>query len=198
MSGLAMPFAGSRPLSQDFAAVGANTAEPNGYRENHGGVPWRVTKTNLGIDFTGDTQVLRTDIHPGTDWAMPAGTDLFAVNAGRIVAAGTYPDTGEHMLMLRFHVDSTWQTIAFYTHLYKILVPVGGRVTRGQHIAESGNSGWSTGPHLHIEIRRGPTGKDPARSYWSGPEGYLWRRHNIRRLITGGDMAYVPWIVANQ
>lgn len=129
--------------------------------------------------------VFDKDIHPGIDVACPIGTPVLAVEAGTIVAAGTYPESGEHWIMLQIRPG----TIFFATHLKRegILVPVGRQVARGARIALTGNSGWSTGPHIHFEIRIGPKHQDPRSSA-------AWFRWNPLRLRTGGDLAHLEEI----
>ncbi len=104
--------------------------------------------------------------HSGTqkyavDFSMPVGTPILASRAGVVIAVkedstirGTSPKYGKHGNYVRIrHVDGTE---ALYLHL-KVngaRVSVGQRVARGQHIADSGHTGQSAMPHLHIQIDR--------------------------------------------
>jgi len=86
-------------------------------------------------------------MHKGVDWAVPTGTAVRASCGGTVVSAGWSGGYG-YCVMIR-HSDGR-QTR--YAHLSKILVSVGQKVDQNQKIALSGNTGRSTGPHLHFEI----------------------------------------------
>jgi murein DD-endopeptidase MepM/ murein hydrolase activator NlpD len=95
--------------------------------------------------------------HTGVDFAVPQGTDVVAVADGKIENASWGQAYGTHLVQ---KVDGGW---VIYAHLSKALVKAGGKVTKGQHIGESGNTGNSSGPHLHFEMRdniRWSAGKD--------------------------------------
>ncbi len=85
--------------------------------------------------------------HKGIDWATPVGTAVVASCAGTVVRAGW--GSGYGYVVYINHPDGR-QTR--YGHLSKVLVKVGDTVSQGQKIALSGNTGRSTGPHLHFEI----------------------------------------------
>lgn len=85
--------------------------------------------------------------HRGVDWATPVGTAVAASCAGTVVRAGW--GSGYGYVVYINHPDGR-QTR--YGHLSKVLVKVGDTVSQGQKIALSGNTGRSTGPHLHFEI----------------------------------------------
>lgn len=86
--------------------------------------------------------------HKGIDWAVPIGTSVVASNAGTVVHAGWASGYGYAVYIN--HADGR-QTR--YGHLSKVLVKTGQTVSQGERIALSGNTGRSTGPHLHFEIR---------------------------------------------
>ncbi len=86
--------------------------------------------------------------HKGVDWATPIGTTVVASNAGTVVHAGWASGYGYAVYIN--HADGR-QTR--YGHLSKVLVKVGQTVSQGERIALSGNTGRSTGPHVHFEIR---------------------------------------------
>ena len=94
--------------------------------------------------------------HKGVDWAVPIGTTVVASNAGTVVQAGWVSGYGYAVYIN--HADGR-QTR--YGHLSKVLVKVGQTVDQGQKIAYSGNTGRSTGPHLHFEIRINGTAVNP-------------------------------------
>jgi murein DD-endopeptidase MepM/ murein hydrolase activator NlpD len=95
--------------------------------------------------------------HTGIDVACKVGTDIIAVADGKIENASWGASYGTQLVQ---RVESGW---VIYAHLSKALVKPGDKVTKGQHIAESGNTGNSSGPHLHFEMRdniRWSAGKD--------------------------------------
>lgn len=85
--------------------------------------------------------------HKGQDWAVPVGTTVVASCGGRVSRAGW--GSGYGYVVYIDHEDGR-QTR--YAHLSKILVKVGDYVKQGQKIALSGNTGITSGPHLHFEI----------------------------------------------
>lgn len=85
--------------------------------------------------------------HKGVDWATPTGTAVFASCGGTVSRAGW--GSGYGYVVYINHPDGR-QTR--YGHLSKVLVSSGQTVSQGQKIALSGNTGVSTGPHLHFEI----------------------------------------------
>lgn len=85
--------------------------------------------------------------HKGVDWATPVGTAVMASSAGTVAKAGW--GSGYGYVVYINHADGR-QTR--YGHLSKVLVTPGQTVSQGQKIALSGNTGVSTGPHIHFEI----------------------------------------------
>ncbi len=85
--------------------------------------------------------------HKGIDWAVPKGTRVNASCGGKVIKAGW--GSGYGYVVYIEHEDGR-QTR--YAHLSKVLVSVGQRVSQGDKIALSGNTGVSSGPHLHFEI----------------------------------------------
>lgn len=167
------------PITQGFA--GSHPWEPAGYLQSDGGGPKRAKRTK----FRGGE--LRQDLHAAIDFSTPMRTPVLAPEAGKVVAAGVYSSTGEKYLMLRVHRDKTRQTVLFFTHLSRVVVQVGAQVKRGQRVALTGNSGMSTGPHLHYEVRVGSVKADAANSG-------RWFKWNPKRLSVGGDLAGSPLV----
>ncbi|MFJ8645697.1 M23 family metallopeptidase [Streptomyces sp. NPDC093546] len=94
--------------------------------------------------------------HSGQDFAVPIGTPVKAAHSGVVVKAGPNgggdgPAYGNAVVIK--HSNGTYSQ---YAHLSKIDVSVGKKVKTGQLIAKSGNTGNSSGPHLHFEIRTTP------------------------------------------
>ncbi|MER5748963.1 M23 family metallopeptidase [Streptomyces sp. NPDC002088] len=94
--------------------------------------------------------------HSGQDFAVPIGTNVVAAHGGTVVkaggnGAGDGPAYGNAIVIK--HGNGTYSQ---YAHLSRIDVKVGQIVKTGQHIARSGNTGNSSGPHLHFEIRTTP------------------------------------------
>ena len=85
--------------------------------------------------------------HAGLDIAAPIGTPIHVPLAGTVISSG--PASGFGLWVRVRHPDGT---ITAYGHINRSLVRVGQRVSAGQEIAEVGNRGQATGPHLHIEV----------------------------------------------
>ena len=94
--------------------------------------------------------------HRAIDWATPTGTAIWASCGGTVSVAGW--QSGYGYVVYINHPDGN-QTR--YGHLSKILVSSGQKVKQGQKIALSGNTGRSTGPHLHFELRVNGTPVNP-------------------------------------
>ena len=94
--------------------------------------------------------------HKGIDWATPTGTAVYASCGGTVVKAGW--GSGYGYVVYIDHEDGR-QTR--YGHLSKVLVTAGQHVKQGEKIALSGNTGVSTGPHVHFEILIGGVQVDP-------------------------------------
>ncbi|BBI91323.1 putative peptidase [Serratia symbiotica str. Tucson] len=85
--------------------------------------------------------------HKGVDFAMPIGTPVVAVGDGEVLIAKHSGSAGYYVAIRHGRQYTTR-----YMHLKKLLVKPGQKVKRGERIALSGNSGRSTGPHLHFEL----------------------------------------------
>ena len=93
--------------------------------------------------------VLRTvRPHNGTDFGLPVGTPIIAPSDG-VVDKAAYSRSAGYYIVLRHR--GGWSTV--YMHLSKLQVRQGQRIKMGSVIARSGNTGISTGPHLHYELR---------------------------------------------
>jgi murein DD-endopeptidase MepM/ murein hydrolase activator NlpD len=89
--------------------------------------------------------------HTGVDFAVPLGINILAVADGVITKANWGKSYGIQIVQ-EVSINSKKQ-FCIYAHLSKSLVKAGDKVIKGQHIGESGNTGNSTGPHLHFEVR---------------------------------------------
>ena len=94
--------------------------------------------------------------HPGIDIAVPLGTPVRASGGGSVTAAGYDADYGLFVLLRH---PSGYETM--YGHMSRLVAAEGDDVQAGQVIGLSGNSGRSTAPHLHFEIRRDNKSVDP-------------------------------------
>lgn len=94
--------------------------------------------------------------HDGLDFTADTGTPIYAAAGGIVSAAEQTPDYGKIV-----KIDHGFGLETRYAHTSLIVVKVGDRVEKGQKIAEVGNTGRSTGPHLHYEIRLSGNALDP-------------------------------------
>ena len=101
--------------------------------------------SNFGLRI--DPITKRIAQHPGIDFSAPPGTPILATGNGTVIKAETDHAYGNFVEIK--HIDGF---VTKYAHTRKIHVQVGQTVSRGQLIAEVGNTGRSTGPHLHYEV----------------------------------------------
>jgi murein DD-endopeptidase MepM/ murein hydrolase activator NlpD len=93
-------------------------------------------------------------LHAGDDFAAPIGTPIGSLSSGTVIFAGYQSGYGNKVEIR--HWDGT---VSWYGHMSRITVDVGQAVRPGEKIGEIGNTGHSTGPHLHLEIH--PDGGGP-------------------------------------
>jgi murein DD-endopeptidase MepM/ murein hydrolase activator NlpD len=92
-------------------------------------------------------------MHQGNDYAMPVGTKLGIGGPGKVLGAGYWGGYGNAM-----DIGGPGGMVYRFAHLSKFLAPVGANLPPGMPFALSGNTGMSTGPHLHFEARPGGLG----------------------------------------
>ncbi|MDY0393223.1 M23 family metallopeptidase [Virgibacillus halophilus] len=96
--------------------------------------------------------------HYGIDFGVPVGTPIHAAASGVVFMTSTENDgmmNGYGNVVLVTHVINGKTYTTLYAHLNSIDVSEGQTVSRGQVIAHSGNTGESTGPHMHFEVHNG-------------------------------------------
>lgn len=114
---------------------------------------WPVDRARLTRGF----DVAKRRPHLGIDLAGPRKTPVYASHNGMVIYAGR--DFRGFGKMILVETGNGWATL--YAHLDAILVSEGQKVNRGSTIALLGNTGRSTGPHLHFELRRDKAPVDP-------------------------------------
>jgi murein DD-endopeptidase MepM/ murein hydrolase activator NlpD len=107
-----------------------------------------------------------TRYHTGVDMACPVGTPVTNVMGGQVTFAG-YSNAGYGYLV----IVENQGVQSFYGHLSRIDVQVGQTVGAGDVVGASGNTGWSTGPHLHWEVRVNGVPVDPLQAQLPGQGG---------------------------
>lgn len=128
--------------------VAVQPAAPSGGGGSGTSAPWR------SVGFIWPTYGLLTQrfwlpAHPAIDIGASTGTPVAAADEGTVISAGWSPVGYGNMIMIR-HPDGF---ATLYAHLSRIDVSYGDYVARGQRIGAVGNTGRSTGPHLHFEIQ---------------------------------------------
>ena len=100
-------------------------------------------------------------LHAGNDFAAPVGSRLVAMSSGTVTFAGAQSGYG-NKVEIRY-----WDgTVSYYGHMDRVTAHVGQKVVPGSLVGYSGNTGHSTGPHLHLEIH--PGGPRPGRTRCRG------------------------------
>ena len=95
-------------------------------------------------------------MHNGVDYGAPTGTSIWASKTGTVIFAGWKGGYGNTVVIQHAGGVST-----LYAHMSKLMAEDGSFVTRGEVIGLVGSTGWSTGPHLHFEVRRNGDPADP-------------------------------------
>jgi murein DD-endopeptidase MepM/ murein hydrolase activator NlpD len=121
------------------------TMQPVNVLYNSSSFGWRIDP------FTGFNA-----FHEGLDFPAPTGTPIYAAAAGVVIAAEFHPDYGNML-----DIDHGNDIMTRYAHASRLYAKVGDIVGRGQHIADIGTTGRSTGPHLHFEVRIKGVAQDP-------------------------------------
>ena len=102
-------------------------------------------------------------MHYGIDIGGTAGQNIVAIAAGTVSVATSNSSYGNYVM-----INHGNGTASLYAHMSSLAVKAGETVTQGQVIGYCGSSGWSTGPHLHFEIRVNGSTTDPLAYYSAG------------------------------
>ncbi len=95
-------------------------------------------------------------LHTGIDFGVPSGTPVYSMADGEVIISKYSSGYGYYVV-----VNHGSGITTLYAHNSKLLVKVGDKVKGGQVIAKSGNTGYSTGPHMHFEVRKNGTPINP-------------------------------------
>jgi murein DD-endopeptidase MepM/ murein hydrolase activator NlpD len=110
------------------------------------------------------------EFHPGMDFSAPSGTEIYATGDGIVERADAKAQGyGNHVV-----IDHGYGYKTLYGHMLKFTVRYGQKVKRGQLIGYVGNTGLSTGPHVHYEVIKGDKKINPVNYYYNDltPEQY--------------------------
>lgn len=118
--------------------------------------PWTITAEY------GSISSVHTKPHQGIDFAVPIGTPVKSVTDGKVIKV---EDTGNNGFGKSVMISSNNRTV-IYAHLSKQLAEVGQEIKLGDIIGESGNTGRSTGPHLHFQVNINGKAIDPNPTLW--------------------------------
>jgi murein DD-endopeptidase MepM/ murein hydrolase activator NlpD len=121
-----------------------------------------------GFGFRTDPFTGRGALHTGLDFPADVGTPIVAAAGGMVVNTEVHPGYGNLV-----EIDHGNGLVTRYAHASKVLVKAGDLVKRGQNVAQVGNTGRSTGPHLHFEVLVDSVPQNPARflAGRAGPPG---------------------------
>lgn len=123
--------------------------------------------------------------HEGIDLAAPVGTPVLAIADGIVIKSSEHPDSG-----LFVNIRHSGGAVSRSMHMSKRLVEKGARVVKGQVIGLSGNTGRSTGPHLHLSLHIDPKLLPQLEAAVGKPSvgyGKLWE-------VYGQSIPAEPWV----
>jgi len=127
-------------------------------------LPWRWPvrgQVNSGYGSRASPWLAKSEFHRGLDIGAPVGTPVKSPGPGTVVFAGVNAEYGQTVI-----IDHGNETKSLYGHLSRLSVAVNEKVQRGEVIALTGNTGRSSGPHLHYEIQ--------VKGQAVNPTSYLW------------------------
>jgi murein DD-endopeptidase MepM/ murein hydrolase activator NlpD len=134
------------------SAGGSSSSSPSpAPAPNAGGFAWPVS-----APITSPFGMRWGVLHPGLDLGVPTGTPIHAAAAGTVVWCGWMSGYG-NLVMIDHHNGLA----TLYGHQSRVAVSCNQNVVQGQVIGYSGSTGYSTGPHLHFEVRANGTPVDP-------------------------------------
>ncbi len=145
----------SAPAHTPLRATAGHTESPAGWGD--------VVDGRISSDFGPRVDPLTHahSFHHGIDIAAPRGTPIHAVAGGRVVAAGPAGSYGNLV-----EIEAADGVRFRYAHADDVMVAVGDVVDAGAAIATVGSTGRSTGPHLHLEVRKDGHAVDPETALW--------------------------------
>lgn len=154
------------PISTFFLNPSPNTPSLPGTLPvvGSGGVVRPVSGGSLSARFGQRGSNWSSGYHTGLDFVVPTGTAAHAVTSGIITDAGPAGRYGNRVIL-----TGSDGTQFYYAHLSRISVSRGTRVLAGHQIGLTGETGNTTGPHLHFEVRRAGVPTDPAK--WLAAHG---------------------------
>ena len=128
-----------------------------------------LKQTASGYGMRIDPVYRTPHFHSGMDFSAKIGTEIYATGDGKVIYSAWKQGYGNCVI-----IDHGYDFQTLYGHMSKYKVRVGQRVTRGQVIGEVGNTGKSTGPHLHYEVIVRGRYDNPAKYYYMDltPEEY--------------------------
>lgn len=126
-----------------------------------------IRNGRIGTAYKRLGKMWKSGYHQGVDYPVPVGTPVYAVQDGKVVPNNWGKAFGNHVVVDQKSIGTGTNRIpggwAIYAHLDKVLVQPGQEIKKGDKIGLSGNTGNSSGPHLHYEVRnneRYSAGKD--------------------------------------
>ncbi|MBU6436548.1 MAG: M23 family metallopeptidase, partial [Betaproteobacteria bacterium] len=125
--------------------------------------PMTVGYVGSGFGWRIDPFTHQSALHTGLDFVAEPGTPILAAAGGVVMVAEFNPSYGNMI-----DIDHGNGLVTRYAHASKLLVKPGDIVRPGQHIADSGSTGRSTGPHLHFEVLVDGVPQDPAKFLAAG------------------------------
>jgi murein DD-endopeptidase MepM/ murein hydrolase activator NlpD len=129
-----------------------------------------LNRLSSGFSYRIDPIYKTVKFHAGLDFSAPSGTPIYATAQGVVRTAGNLGNGyGNHVIIYHGYQYST-----LYGHMFRIKVRPGQTVKRGEVIGYVGNTGKSTGPHLHYEVMKGGKHLDPIYFFYNDltPEQY--------------------------
>ncbi|MET8715047.1 LysM peptidoglycan-binding domain-containing M23 family metallopeptidase [Streptomyces sp. NPDC004735] len=153
----AAPSAAKKSAPAEKAAApaqeaAAKTADSGASESTSAGWTAPVENANVTTQYRASGASWSSGYHTGSDFQAASGTSVRSIGEGTVVSAGWSGSYGNEVVIQ--HSDGMYSQ---YAHLSSLEVTTGQTVTGGQQIGLSGSTGNSTGPHLHFEVRTGPS-----------------------------------------